>query len=101
MLGTIVYFLFGIAEALLTLRIILHLIGANAANAFVSWVYNFSQPLVTPFSSIINQPSATAIGPGAVTSSVIDWAAIIALVIIVVIGAVIGRIAYHPRHMGV
>jgi hypothetical protein len=101
MLGTIVYFLFGIAEALLALRIIFRLIGANAASGFVAWIYNLSQPLVTPFSGIFNQPAATTVGQGAVTSSVIDWGAIVALIIIAIIGAVIGRIAYHPRHVGV
>jgi YGGT family protein len=101
MLGTIVYFLFGIAEALLALRIVFRLLGANAASGFVSWIYSFSQPLVTPFSGIFNQPAATVVGPGAVSTSVIDWAAIVALIIIGVIGAVIGRMIYHPRHAGV
>ena len=101
MLGTILYFLFGFAEAILALRIVLRLIGANAGSSFVAWVYNLSQPLVTPFSGIFNQPVATVVGPGAATTSVIDWSAIVALIIIAIIGAVIGRIAYHPRHAGV
>lgn len=102
MLGTIVYFLFGIAEALLAVRIVLRLIGASAASGFVSWIYNLSQPLVTPFSSIFNQPAATVVGPGATTTSVIDWSAIVALIIIALIGAIIGRIIYHhPGHVGV
>lgn len=101
MLGTIIYFLFGIAEGLLALRIVFHLLGANPGSGFVAWVYNFSQPLVTPFSGIFNQPAATAVGQGAVTTSIIDWAAIVALVIIAIIGTIVARIAYHPRHAGV
>lgn len=100
-MGTIVYFLIGTAEALLGLRIVFRLLGANPGSGFVSWVYSFSQPLVSPFAGILNQPAPTTLGQGAVASSVIDWPAIIALIIIGVIGAIIGRIAYHPRHAGV
>jgi len=101
MLGTIVYLLFGFAESLLALRIVFRLLGANPAAGFVSWVYNFSQPLITPFAGIFNQPAATAVGPGTATTSVIDWAAIVALIIIAIIGAVIGRATYHSRHASV
>ncbi len=101
MLGTIVYFLAGVAEALLALRIVFRLLGANPGSGFVAGVYNFSQPLVNPFAGIFNQPAATAVGQGAVTPSVIDWPAIVALIIIAIIGGIVGRIAYHPRHVGV
>jgi len=101
MLGTIGYFLAGIAEALLALRIVFRLLGANPDSGFVAAVYNFSQPLVQPFAGIFKSPAATAVGQGAVTTSVVDWAAIVALVFIAIIGGIVARIAYHPRHAGV
>ena len=43
---------FVVVEAFLALRFILKLFGANAANGFVSWVYEMSGVLLDPFRGI-------------------------------------------------
>jgi hypothetical protein len=50
----IVYFLGGVVMALIGLRIILSLLGANQANAFASLIYNLSYPFVAPFFGLFN-----------------------------------------------
>lgn len=47
--GQLVYILLGVLEALLAMRIILSLLGANRANAFAQFVYSVSYPFVAPF----------------------------------------------------
>lgn len=45
----IVYYLFGLLEALLALRFALSLLGANQSNGFAQFVYNLTYPFVAPF----------------------------------------------------
>jgi uncharacterized protein YggT (Ycf19 family) len=52
MLTRFTYFILGLVEAILGLRFILRLFGANSANDFVSWVYDVSQPILEPFFNI-------------------------------------------------
>lgn len=49
MIASIVYVIGGFIELLVGLRFVLRLIGANAGNAIVSWVYAWSTPFVAPF----------------------------------------------------
>ena len=70
----------GFIEAIIGLRFVFELLGANPANAFVSWTYSWSAPFVAPFAGIFGQ-SSTVTGHGTVTSSVFDWTALIALVV--------------------
>ena len=91
MVATFIYIVFGIIEVLLILRFVLLLIGANIANAFVMWVYNWSSPFVAPFANIFGQ-HAIAAGQGAVTQSIFDWTTLIALVFYALIGALLVRL---------
>lgn len=47
--GQIVYLVFGILEAILAIRIILSLLGANRGNAFAQLIYSITYPFVAPF----------------------------------------------------
>ena len=67
--------LFGIIELLLVLRILLLALGANSGNALVDGIYNITQPLVVPFVGVFNINQVHPMG-----SSVIDVAAIVAMV---------------------
>lgn len=40
---------FALIEAMLVLRLVLELLGANAGSAFIAWVYGITDPLVAPF----------------------------------------------------
>lgn len=92
MIAGIIYAIGGILEALVALRFVLRLIGANPSNAFVDWVYQWSTPIVAPFSGIFGQDATVVKGVGAVTASVFDWTALVALVVIGIIVGVIGML---------
>jgi YGGT family len=67
--------LFGILELLLVLRILLLALGANSGNALVDGIYNITEPFVAPFIGVFNINHVHPMG-----SSVIDVAAIVAMV---------------------
>lgn len=90
MISGIAYAIVGFIEALIGLRFILRLVGANPASGFVDWIYDWSTPLVTPFAGIFGQEASIA-GSGVVTQSVFDWTALIALVVYGLLGALIAR----------
>ena len=71
------YYVLGIVEALLVLRLIFKLLGANAVSGFVSFIYSATDILVAPFASIF--PVAT--GEGVVASAVLEPAVIVAIVV--------------------
>lgn len=48
-LESIAYWIGGIIEALLGIRIVLSLLGANQANPFAQFVYSVTYPFVAPF----------------------------------------------------
>jgi uncharacterized protein YggT (Ycf19 family) len=53
-LARVVWFAAGIILALLALRFILSLLGANTTNAFANFIYDTSQPFVSPFFNLFN-----------------------------------------------
>ncbi len=67
--------LFGILELLLVIRILLLALGANSGNALVDGIYNVTQPFVAPFIGVFNINQVHPVG-----TSVIDVAAIVAMV---------------------
>ena len=58
----LVYFLGGLVEALLALRFIFQLLGANRGSQFVDFIYDLSQPLVAPFFGIFGSTPAFGVG---------------------------------------
>jgi len=50
----IIYFVLGILEVLLTLRLFLRIINASSTAGFANFIYNFSSPFVAPFNGIFN-----------------------------------------------
>jgi hypothetical protein len=78
----LVNFFLGLVEALLALRVILRLFGANPNASFVHWIYSTTASLMVPFRGIF---------PVAVLSGgyVLDIPAIFAMIIYAVIGYLI------------
>ena len=68
-----------VAEALLGLRIILKLLAANPAAPFVQWVYETSEPLITPFRGMFPSPVTE-------TGSVFEFSSLFALMIYALLG---------------
>lgn len=95
MLARIIYAIGGFIETLIALRFVLRLIGANAGNVIVGWIYTWSTPFVAPFSGILGQDATVIHGVGTVTQSVFDWTALVALLVIGLIvgfiGSIVGR----------
>lgn len=92
MIARIIYSVGGFIEALVALRFVLRLLGADASNAIVSWIYTWSTPIVAPFSGIFGQDATVVHGVGTVTSSVFDWPALVALVIIGIVVGLLGAL---------
>jgi uncharacterized protein YggT (Ycf19 family) len=97
MFASIIYAIGGFIEALVGLRFILRLLGANPNSGFVQWIYDWSTPFVTPFAGIFGQ-NASVTGKGVVTASVFDWTALIALIVIGLVVALAGRALIPRRH---
>jgi YggT family protein len=91
MIAGIIYAIGGFIVAVIGLRFALRLLGANPASPFVNWVYGWSTPFVTPFAGMFGQ-DATVAGEGVVTTSVFDWTALIALIIVGIILAALGKV---------
>jgi hypothetical protein len=58
MVSQVILLLFGIVEALIGLRIILKLIGANPDNEFARAIYNAAALFLAPFFGLVGSPAA-------------------------------------------
>lgn len=54
---TLIYFLLGVLEVIMGLRWLFRLLGANADNNFISFLYSLSHIFVAPFNNIFNDQS--------------------------------------------
>ncbi|TME34974.1 MAG: hypothetical protein E6I62_01555 [Chloroflexi bacterium] len=79
--------LFGILELLLIIRILLLALGANSGNALVDGIYNITDPFVAPFIGVFNINHVYPTG-----TSVIDVAAIVAMVGYAILALIIDSI---------
>lgn len=80
--------LIGFAETAIALRILLKLMGASVTAPFVRWVYDMSQPLISPFIGMF--PSPTLSGP-----FTIEFSAIFALFVYMFIGYLIQEAIWY------
>ena len=69
----IMYFIFGVIEALLAVRFTLLLLGANEASGFVRLIYGLSRPFVLPFQGIFGEPALGA--------SVLEWSSLVGIIV--------------------
>jgi len=92
-LTQLVWLLFGLLEALIAMRIILKLIGANAANPFAALVYSLSGLFLWPFFGLTGTPAANGM--------VLEIPSVIAMVVYALAAWAIARIVwlllYRPR----
>lgn len=77
----LIYFFFGALEMLLVFRLVLKLMGANAASAFVGLIYGATGIFILPFQGIFR--SATT--RGIETTSVLEPATIVAIIVYAVL----------------
>ena len=80
----VLYFIFGVVEALIALRFVLLALGANQGSPFVDLIYGLSQPFVLPFQGIFGEP--------AVGNLVFEWSALVAIVIYMLLAYGLARL---------
>ena len=89
----LVWIFLGILEALLALRFVLKLIGANEASPFAIFIYGFTKLFLWPFAGLTGTPAAGAM--------VLEFTTLIAMVVYALIAWAIERIIfvifYRPR----
>ncbi len=89
----LIWWLFGLLEAILALRFIFKLIGVNAANSFASILYIVSDFFLKPFSSLTGTPAASGM--------VFEFSTLLAMVIYGLVGWGLERLVnvlfYRPR----
>ena len=81
-----IWLLFGALEALIGVRVILMLIGANPANPFAAFVYQLSELFLWPFRNLIVNP--------AFGNSVLEITSLIAMIVYPLIGWAIVRLIW-------
>lgn len=81
---TISNLVFGFAEVILSLRILLKLFAASTQAPFVRWVYATSRPLLQPFSGMFPEPDLAQ-------GAVIEFSSLFALVVYAFVGYVVSE----------
>jgi len=82
----VVWTIIGLIEALIAFRFILKLIGANAGNGFVNFIYGFSDFFVKPFLGIVSDPTSG--------KSILEINSLIAMLVYLVLGWVVIRLVW-------
>ena len=77
----LVYFFFGVLEILLVFRLILKLMGASIASAFVGLIYGLTGIFIAPFEGIFHRGFA----PGVETTSVLEPSTLVAIIVYAVL----------------
>jgi len=81
-----IWTIIGFIEALIAIRVILKLIGANAGNGFVNFIYGFSDFFVKPFLGIVTDPTSG--------KSILEINSLIAMLVYLLIGWVVVRLVW-------
>jgi len=82
-----VYYLFGIVEVVLVIRVLLHLVADNSGNAFANIIDTISYPFVMLFTTLMKNP---ILG----TNSVLEITTIVAMVVWAIIAWLIARFVW-------
>lgn len=89
----LIWLALGLIEALIAMRILLKLIGANAESLFAAFIYGFSQLFLFPFEGLVGTPAAAGM--------VLEISSIIAMLVYALLFWAAERIAwvifYRPR----
>ncbi len=80
--------IFIIIEVILAFRLVLKLLGANAENVFVKFIYNLSQVFVGVFQGIFSDASTE----GLETTAIFEPGTVIAMVVIAIIAWIIMKL---------
>jgi hypothetical protein len=84
--SSIIWFFAGLLEIMIGLRVVLRLLEANQDSGFVNFIYGFTDPFVSPFNGIFNNPASGG--------AVLDSGAIVAMVVYALIAWAIVRLIW-------
>lgn len=81
----LVYFIFGVIEIAIALRILLKLLAANPNAGFAQFIYSVTGPFVAPFEGIVGTPSAS-------NGSVFEISSVLAIIVYLILSWIIVRL---------
>lgn len=87
----VTYFVLGVLEVILLLRLLFHLLGANTGSSFITFLYDLSHVFVAAFNGIFNDQT--------LGHSVFEFSTLIAMVVYALIGwgiVSLGRVMFAP-----
>jgi hypothetical protein len=87
----VTYFVLGVLEVILLLRLLFHLLGANTSSSFITFLYDLSHTFVVAFNGIFNDQ--------ALGRSVFEFSTLIAMIVYALIGwgiVSLGRVMFAP-----
>lgn len=73
----VIWYILGIIEVVLASRVFLKLLGAYSGSGFTAFIYALSNPFALPFAGILRTSQTS--------SSVIEWSALIAMIVYAVV----------------
>ena len=82
----LIYWVFGLIEALIAIRFVLKALGANPAAGFAEFIYGVTYPLVLPFVGLFGSPTAQG--------SVLELHSIVALVVYALLAWLLTKLAW-------
>ena len=85
-LAQLVYWVFGLIEGLIAIRLVLKALGANPAAGFSSFIYGITAPLIAPFTGLFSNPSYQ--------NSVLELSSIVALIVYALAAWLLGRLVW-------
>jgi uncharacterized protein YggT (Ycf19 family) len=85
-LTQLIYWVFGLVEGLIAIRLILKALGANPSAGFSQFIYSITTPLVAPFINLFSNPSYG--------NSVLELSSIVALVVYALAAWLLGKLVW-------
>lgn len=85
-LTQVIYWVFGLIEGLVAIRLILKALGANPAAGFSEFVYSITAPLVAPFVGLFSNPTYQ--------NTVLEVSSIVALIVYTLVAWLIARLVW-------
>jgi len=82
----VIYLIFGIIEALIAIRVVLRLLGANPDAGFAQLIYGLTAPLAAPFAGLFGNSQAGG--------SVLELHSIVALVVYALVARLLGKLVW-------
>jgi len=81
----LIYFLFGLIEIAIALRILLKLLAASPDAGFSRFIYGVTGPFVAPFAGIVGEPAAS-------NGSVFELSSVLALIVYLLLSWIVAKL---------